>query len=238
VNDRRHLGADSLSGPSVTYRDPDPDRVAETEAKLAADEEIERAAADGRVARVHRERGIEKRLLRPKRSVGRELVTWGGAFTTLFATLAAGATVPNALGAGFIVGTLSYSGAIWLDVWRGKREQRWADSHPFQVIGYVELLETRLVVTALVVHIELFTVEPDDRDRVNDLLGKLETVDPVVRIDGTTMVIEMLMAAPVKIFVRELIAKVVMPLHDARKVRAVHLKPSTADPSTPYDAYR
>lgn len=224
----------------MTYRDPDPDRVAETEAQLAADEEIERAAAAGRDARVHRERGIEKRLLREKRpGAGRALAIWGSSFCAYMAMIvAAGAAVPTALGVGLAAGTLGFAGSVIADRVRMRREHAWADSHPFQVLGYVELLLTPLVVTALTVHIELASVEPEDRERVIDLLGTLDTVDPVVRLDGATIVIEMLMAGPVKTFARALIDKVVMPLHEARKVRAVHLTPSTADPSTPYDAYR
>jgi hypothetical protein len=223
----------------LTYRDPDPARVAETEAKLAADENIERAAAAGRSARVEHERGIEKRLLRERRSVAKGFTIWGASMAAYMAMIiGAGATVATALGVGVATGTISLGGVTALDRWRLRRERAWLSQLPFRVEGYLELLHTPLVVTAITAQVQLASVEPEDRDRVVDLLGALDTVDPVVRVDGTTIVIEMLLAGPVKKFARELIEKVVAPLHDARKVQALHLAPSTADPATPLDLYR
>jgi len=224
----------------LTYRDPDPDRVAETEAKLAADENMERAAAAGRDARAEHEHGIEKRLLREKRRghVATGLVTWGSAMLAyMTAIVAGGATVPIALGVGVGAGTIGLAGSTAVSRFRLRREQAWVDKQPFRIDGYIELLRTPLVVTAIVAHLQLSSVEPDDRERVVDLLGTLDTVDPVVTIDGNTIKIEVLVAGPVRKFTRELIEKVVRPLHDARTVQRLLLSPSTADPATPLDLY-
>ena len=226
---------------SLTYRNPDPDRVAETEAKLAADETMERAAAAGRDARAQHERGIEKRLLRERRGhvVVAGLATWGSAMLAyMTAIIAGGATVPLALGVGVGAGTLGLAGSTAVSRLRLRREHAWVEKQPFPIDGYIELLRTPLVVTAIIAHVRLGSVEPDDRERVVDLLGTLDTVDPVVTTDGNTLKIEVLVAGPVQRFARDLVEKVVAPLHDARKVQRLHLAPSTADPTAPFDVYK
>ena len=225
----------------MTYREPDPERVAQTEAKLAADENIERAAAAGRDARAQHELGIEKRLLRERRGhvVVAGLATWGSAMLAyMTAIIAGGATVPIALGVGVGAGTLGLAGSTAVSRFRLRREHAWVEKQPFPIDGYVELLRTPLVVTAIIAHVRLGSIELEDRERVVDLLGTLDTVDPVVTLDGNTIKIEVLVAGPVQKFTRDLIEKVIVPLHDARTVQRLHLSPSTADPATPLDLYK
>jgi hypothetical protein len=105
-------------------------------------------------------------------------------------------------------------------------------------MGYVQVLYTPLVVAALTAKITLDSVEPEDRERTIDLLGKLDTVDPVVRIEDNTIVIEVLVSGSVKKFLRTFVEAVAKPLHELRRVVVVQLLASTADPATPYDVYR
>src|SRR5437773_8870324 len=93
----------------MTYREPDPDRQAEADEQIAAEERIEQAAARGRDARSHNKAGVEKRLLdKPgRRGRGGAAIVWGTSFAAYMTAIVAGVTVPIGLGigaAGLVVG--------------------------------------------------------------------------------------------------------------------------------------
>jgi len=223
----------------VTYRDPDPDRQAASEAQLAADEQIEDAAALGREARSRHEAGIEKRLLRkPPSGKGAAFAPWGLGLGAYMSAIVSGLTVPIGLGVGFGALAISALGMSALDQLRLRRERAWAMRQEFAVLGYVEVLSSRLVVAAITAKITLASIEDEDRERVIDLLGRLDTVDPVVTVEANTIRIELLISGSAKRFMRDLIDHVARALHQARQVVVVELAASTADPAKPYDLYR
>ncbi|HEY5950651.1 MAG TPA: hypothetical protein VIV40_34400 [Kofleriaceae bacterium] len=129
-------------------------------------------------------------------------------------------------------------GAIVADKLRVRRAHAWAARQDFPILGYAELLATRRVVTAITAKITLASIEPDDRERVVDLLGHVDTVDPVVTVDDKTIVIEALVSGSVQKFAHSLLEDVVQRLHEARRVVVVELTATTADRAAAFDAYR
>jgi hypothetical protein len=126
------------------------------------------------------------------------------------AVAGAGTALAAVIGAGAV--GASMLGAAGLRRLRLRREEAWLARLPFPVIGYVQVLAQNRTVTAISARITLAAIEPDDRNRVLDLLGHLESVDPDVAIDGTTIAIDVLRTGSVQRFLRALIERVALAL--------------------------
>lgn len=109
------------------------------------------------------------------------------------------------------------------------------------MLGYVEALRTGRAVYALAAQITLGSIDDDDRRRVEDLLGHLDLVDPVVTVDDKTIAIEAIVSNDrrhLRALMRGMLEHVAGPLHDARRVVVVQFAASTAARDQPYSAYR
>jgi hypothetical protein len=220
------------------YREPDEELQAEAERKLGAEQRLDDAAARGREARESGASGVEKRLLRTGSSPlqrGTAIAIGVGTFAVgAFATVV-GAPVAAAVGVGTLGAGILGSAAVRR--LRLRREHAWLVRLPFPVVGYLEVLQEPRTITAFSVRVTLDTVEQDDRDRIVDLLGRLDSVDPVVTVDGTTLVVDVLCSGSPRTFLRSLIERVALVVHEARRVRVVQISASTAARSASYDIY-
>jgi hypothetical protein len=102
------------------------------------------------------------------------------------------------------------------------------------------VLSSYRVVVAVSSILSLASIDEDDRERVADLLGRLDALDPTISIEGTNIVIDALVVSSrraLRRFMRAMIEHVALHLHAARCLRSVEFVATTADRDPP-DIYR